>query len=615
LLFISISMKKVFILFIAFCIHKPTFTQNTIYVNQATIGGLHNGTSWENAFLNLSIALNSSLSEDEIWVAKGTYFPTITGDQTLSFNLKSGVKLYGGFSGSEISLNERMPIENPCILSGNLEDPNLKTDNSFHVVYGKNLSETTVLDGFTIEDGYALGQNTNLINPAGAGLLLEAEDGYECIPTIKNCTFQRNNANNGGAIYCKSTNLQMVSPNFINCKFIANHASGLGGAIFKSGSIKSSRPFLIDSCLFEQNTSLSSFGGGIYFEEIENEINIENSFFLKDSSAFGSGGGIFLLGNDSKDNVNLNFYNCSFEKCFSVQGGAFCSYYLGGAQEQDSIRFNKCFFIENKLKFGSSGGAIYLGLSSASGQLFSYSNLNLYNTVFTDNSTHSPGSALSCDATDGSNCEIDINHCEFKKNYSVINSVDYGTIYYRVGGLNSKMKVNVLNSIFAKNKGGIAGVSSPGCPLETNVINCTFFQNGGRPFAKNWIPEFDGISSFNRMDIKNCVIWENASAGNLFFNLRDLEYTYFDYNISNNALPIQSCDVIIDGNTACQGGNIYAVYPDFEDTLNGDYRLKKCSPMVNKGSNMVLDSFPLALDLLGMPRIFGDTIDGQYCRK
>jgi predicted outer membrane repeat protein len=608
-------MKKIFILIIACCIFNPTFSQNIIFVNQAAIGGLHNGTSWENAFLNLSIALNSSQAADEIWVAKGAYFPTITGDQTLSFNLKSGVKLYGGFSGSEISLNERMPIENPCILSGNLEDPNLKTDNSFHVVCGKNLSEITLLDGFTIEDGHAYGQNANLINPSGAGLLLEAEDGLECIPTIRNCIFQRNTASNGGAIYCRSSNLQVVSPHIIGCQFLENHAGISGGALFKVGTIKPNRPFLVDSCLFERNKALSSLGGAIYFEELENDVIVKNSYFLKDSSYFGSGGGVFIMGNDAGENLNLNFINCTFEKCVSAEGGGFCTYYLGGNLQPDTLLFLNCNFLNNKTKNGGSpGGGIYVFPASWTGKPSSELEFIILNSQFSENESVLYGSAILCDSQYGKNCNITIRNSIFEGNFSKIASVDYGIIYYRDGPGN-KMKVSILNSIFAKNKGGITAVSSPSCPLETNVLNCTFFQNGGRPFAKNWIPEFDGISAYNRMNIRNCIIWESTTAAKLFHNVKDLEYSYFDYNISNNSLPFtaNSCDTINDGNTACQGGNIYAIYPDFEDTLNGDYRLKKCSPMVNKGSNMVLDSFSIVVDWLGMPRIFGDTVDmGAY---
>ena len=68
----------------------------------ASPGGLTSGlcSTWETA-CELRYALTSALTGDEIWAAAGTYKPTDTSTRTLSFALRSGVAVYGGFAGSE----------------------------------------------------------------------------------------------------------------------------------------------------------------------------------------------------------------------------------------------------------------------------------------------------------------------------------------------------------------------------------------------------------------------------------------------------------------------------------------------------------------------------------
>src|SRR5690606_29585783 len=128
----------------------------TYYVNAAAASG-GNGLSWGSAYQSLQNALSAAGSGDEIWVARGTYKPTTTTTRTIAFNLKSGVSLYGGFAGTEFSLEQRNWNSNPTILSGEIGSTAL-TDNSNHVISGSSVSDI-VLDGFVIEKGYASSSN------------------------------------------------------------------------------------------------------------------------------------------------------------------------------------------------------------------------------------------------------------------------------------------------------------------------------------------------------------------------------------------------------------------------------------------------------------------------
>ena len=131
-----------------------------VYVNEA-VSASGNGRSWATAFKTLNEAL-SACSVTEVWVAKGTYKPTTAnGDRSISFSIPSGVKVYGGFAGTETLLTDRnmalMSTTNKTTLSGDLNGNdsgfNNNGENSHTVVIFRNVSNTTLLDGFTVTGG------------------------------------------------------------------------------------------------------------------------------------------------------------------------------------------------------------------------------------------------------------------------------------------------------------------------------------------------------------------------------------------------------------------------------------------------------------------------------
>src|SRR5262249_48867379 len=91
------------------------------YVNSSAAGS-NTGTSWANAYTDLQAALqNPSLSSgDQVWVAEGTYRPTGGNDRTISFALRGGVAVYGGFAGSEAQLAQRDLAHHVTTLSGDI---------------------------------------------------------------------------------------------------------------------------------------------------------------------------------------------------------------------------------------------------------------------------------------------------------------------------------------------------------------------------------------------------------------------------------------------------------------------------------------------------------------
>lgn len=128
-----------------------------IYVKQGAEDG-NLGTSWDDAFNSLDRAIEESVSENEIWITEGTYYPAKVG----GFNLKTekAKAIYGGFVGSEDNIDQRKWREHKTILSGK-PNPDISSPVSFNSIltlYGK------IADGLVVENGrtkgiYALGNS------------------------------------------------------------------------------------------------------------------------------------------------------------------------------------------------------------------------------------------------------------------------------------------------------------------------------------------------------------------------------------------------------------------------------------------------------------------------
>ncbi|MEL7021787.1 MAG: hypothetical protein AAGK47_09270 [Bacteroidota bacterium] len=228
-----------------------------IYVTSNANG---NGTSWADA-TDLQSALQMSERGDEIWVAGGTYFPTTGTDRNASFEIKDGIKVYGGFSGRETSEAQRNVLANLTVLSGEIASSSVD-DNSYNVVYTKNVSAETVVDGFTIKGGAAnatVNGEGNRQRCGGGWFNTGADSHSGSNPTIINCTFVANYAREGAGLYNFGKN-GICQPTLANCTFNNNKADLDGGAIFNNGQGGESSP-RITNCSFSNNEA--TYGGAI----------------------------------------------------------------------------------------------------------------------------------------------------------------------------------------------------------------------------------------------------------------------------------------------------------------------------------------------------------------
>jgi predicted outer membrane repeat protein len=328
---------------------QPTIQTNPtiIYVN-ANATGNNNGTSWKNAYTSLQDAIGSADFNSQIWVAAGTYKPSQS-DRKISFQLKNGVAIYGGFTGDETKLAQRDWQKNSTILSGEIGNLSNQNDNSYHVVDASNTTNSTVLDGFTITSGNA---NHSSYNSGGgiyskqsqaifANLIVQqnyALDGgglysSDSLNQLYKVNFFDNQANqNGGAIYTNNSHLIMSDSSFGQ-----NHAEGDGGALFNYNS----NPILT-KINFGNNTAADE--GGAIFNDYQSNPAIFNSVF-RGNAAIASGGAIFNHGST----VDARYFNSIFDSNNSQLGGAIYNY------QSNSSGVNNTF-TNNQAK---SGAAVY----------------------------------------------------------------------------------------------------------------------------------------------------------------------------------------------------------------------------------------------------------------
>lgn len=264
--------------------------QPIIYVDRDA-SGFNNGGSWQHAYTNLQDALQDAIAPQQIWVAGGLYKPTDTSDRTVSYMLKPGVHLFGGFAGTESDIFQRLATNPPSVLSGDLtgndkvtalgirqlyatgaNDP-LTIDNSLHVVRCEDITQRTILDGFTITAGHANGTGNDQL---GAGILVN-----NCAQNLwmSNLDFVGNSAFQGGAVYNQTS-----SPMMMLLDIKSNSAFDAGGGVYNSTD---SNPAIRETVL---RGNLAGYGGAIY--NFENQNTIANSL-ISGNVATQFGGGIY----------------------------------------------------------------------------------------------------------------------------------------------------------------------------------------------------------------------------------------------------------------------------------------------------------------------------------
>ncbi len=533
-----------------------------IFFVRGNAGGNNDGSSWVNAFTDLQDALAAARSGDQIWVAAGTYTPTDGTNRSASFVLKNHVEVYGGFVGTETSLNQRDITNNVTILSGEIGDTETIDDNSYTVVTASQTTNTTVLDGFTITGGNASVNRFVNSTSFGGGMYI-----FDGSPTLNNLIFDNNRATFGGGLF----NFGGASPILTNVTFRNNTATDDGGAVY---NFSSSRP-TFNQAIFTNNTATND--GGAVFNNNSSDPTFNNVTFASNSAA---NGGAIYSESSSDPTVNQGIFA---NNTVTGDGGAV---YQSGA----SFQLTDVTFAQNQAT--SEGGAIYQ--TGANGS-------TITEGTFTRNTAGGGGAIYHNASTSFSLTNISFN----------LNSAtgSGGAIYNRDTFRNN---LRLTNAVFSRNNAGSLGGaiyqndrvnnnSSLSRDTITTITNSSFSGNAAASGSAIYSNGFDDNDRINTT-IRNSIIWGNGGTA-----------------LSNNSVATFDA-----GNTnIIQNGEFGGVNQDplFVDAINDDLRLRENSPAIDLGNqtNLPTDTRDLdgdgdtseatPVDLDGATRVIGENVD------
>ncbi|BDD12427.1 hypothetical protein FUAX_48590 (plasmid) [Fulvitalea axinellae] len=232
---------------------KSFVTNSTIYVNLlAPDGGT--GASWDSAFNSIGEAMGEAKEGVKIWVAA-------TGDyKEFQLELKKGVDLYGGFAGTENTMEERPENLKTVINAEGLAPDAGKEGTATFKMSASNLNDECKVERFVIKNGkarkgvlYILSgsphfTDCDILDNQGqygaAGYLLKNK------AVFTRCLFEGNySTKRAGVFLCSAYKISVDdnSPFFNECVFKDNEAGDEAGALELVGKPR------IRNCIFENN--------------------------------------------------------------------------------------------------------------------------------------------------------------------------------------------------------------------------------------------------------------------------------------------------------------------------------------------------------------------------
>ena len=527
---------------------------------KADATGANNGSSWADAFTELSTAIELSQEGAQIWVAAGTYVPGNT--PSASFSLTENLQLYGGFAGTETQLADRDASVNLTILSGDILGDDLiddwttnKTDNARTVLTISSIVDTfTIIDGFIIRDGY-----DDRATPLAGGIYSTGN------PIIRSCVFTRNyTAGNGAGIHLDDLEAAGAIVSF--CTFIDNKANVHGGGIALD-SVLVSETFL-EGCQFEDNFAAKN-GGGVY--ALNSPLSAEASNYIQ-NTAETLGGGLYVL--QSNGNSDFSFEDCEFDNNAGTVGGAV---YMRMGASQITFSFHDCSFRNNSASdlrsgFRPSGGGIRIYYDPNSSDC----STSLISCEFENNSAFNLGAGVANLFT-GQNCSTLVDSCIFLSGTLSSPSFAGGAGLHSLGG-NHPAYLEVQHTQFLSNSGGWGGAltltAATDFELEAWVNECTFTNNASLLIGPGLT--ISGEPPATSMD----VLVENSSfEGNYFLPNSNSDNIGGGMGISNSINDFQATvrNCVFTANENPKGGAAFEVgqltglpaAPDMEVLVEG----------------------------------------------
>ncbi|MCP3994196.1 MAG: hypothetical protein GY722_03900 [bacterium] len=311
---------------VSLCLSSPLLAQQ-IYVDDDAVTGANDGSSWPDAFTDLQLALNQAQPSTVIWVAEGTYIPSVTtttDPRSATFSLPDDIAIIGAFKPGDTSVATRTGLAEATILSGRL------TINQSPGIYINERAYSVVTP-----DGNGATAAPALLRS------FKIKGGGESAP----------GSGGGGGVDCIDSYLQLR-----DCIFTENDVGDDGGGLLAFRSKLEMR-----SCLFDDNSAYDTGGGASLFDTLGHAW-IWNCHFKNNRTTtvtgLGSGGAMFISGPSPGQPIPgpVEIYNCLFHDNSAQYGGALLCNSVGVIEIGNStIAYNSATDAAN-LSPGTGGG-------------------------------------------------------------------------------------------------------------------------------------------------------------------------------------------------------------------------------------------------------------------
>lgn len=476
-------------------------------------------------------AATTMAAGDEVWIAGGTYVVNA------GIVLKDGVNMYGGFSGTETSVSQRIvgnlpwDFSKPTIIDYNLISPattGLNCPAAFvNVTVVDGLHITKVAKALTTGNG-AMGSIIGTI-------------------TLKNCKFYDNTfTRNSGTTTVSGGIFARTGSKIENCYFYnnqtlsgdANISNIRGAALSVAGDVS------IKGCTFENNTSISNAGAAIIMSNTANHSGggtFENCIFKNNTA--GSNGGAIHSAISQNQTANFSLKNCQFIGNTATSAPAI---------NITNVSFNNNVSIEGCLLAGNIAttgvGAVYIAPNAKI--LVKY----IKNCIFRDNKTNTAGNA---GAALNLNSPTTVSNCVFANNTG-LSTLNLGIA-----------KDSVYNCTFVNNEseatGAALNIANVDATFKNNIFwgNTTNNINPGTGVLTTGYNAFDkdestqvwfGEGSINTLTASNTFVMPTSYIGVATTDTQKSEAAAANWSLKNGAPAINSGTTIAAVTTDINGG-------------------------------------------------------------
>ena len=321
---------------------------------------------------------------------------------------------------------------------------------------------------------------------------------------------------------------------------------------------------------------------------------------------------------------------------FVITGGN--GEYGAGLYARSALTLKNCVFRDNESS--GRGGGLYLSTggyvpisnvtfidnsAEDGGGMFSRANVQMIDVTFTGNTASNYGGGMYCyDDTSPGGEEFVHSGGAFTGNSAVAGG---GAYIYSVDGYVHFTNVEFRGNIASSSGGGLYTTGSN----DQRIYNCVFFENSSTGNGAGIVNQTHTVmsvvnSTFSKnagstciyngqveFALINSVIWDNEVPSNSSIYSTSV---FSDINISYSLVEDCWIEVVEDSvewneEYGKDGGNNLDEDPLFANSAEGYLQLLPGSPAIDAGDSTVL-GLP-ATDILGNPRITGETIDmGAY---